>query len=77
MYTVLIHGISIIFIDQMSIFIVLKNYILCGHQNFQQPNSSLTRHKNEKAQYKVALTQYLKTHSFYSVDEFFMPEDNT
>jgi hypothetical protein len=27
---------------------------------------------NEKAQFKLALKQYLNTHSFYSVDEYFL-----
>ena len=27
--------------------------------------------KNDKAKFKAALTIYLHTHSFYSVDEFF------
>jgi hypothetical protein len=31
---------------------------------------------NEKAKFKVALKKYLNTHSFYSVDEFFMCNDN-
>jgi hypothetical protein len=32
--------------------------------------------KNEKAKFKVALKRYLNTHSFYSVGEFFMCENN-
>jgi hypothetical protein len=77
MYTVLMHGIRIIFTDQIPSLLFSEKYILCWQQNFQQSNSSLTCHKNEKAQYKVALTQYLKTHSFYSANEFYMPEGNT
>jgi hypothetical protein len=29
---------------------------------------------NEKARFKIALKQYLNTHSFYSVDEFPLPK---
>jgi hypothetical protein len=29
---------------------------------------------NEKAKFKIALKQYLNTHSFYSVYEFLLPE---
>jgi hypothetical protein len=32
--------------------------------------------KNEKAKFKLALRKYLKTHCFYSVDEFFMCRDD-
>jgi len=32
--------------------------------------------KNDKAKYKAALGKYLHTHSFYSVDEFFMCKDD-
>jgi hypothetical protein len=32
--------------------------------------------KNEKAQFKAALTRYLNAHSFYSVDEFLMSTVN-
>jgi len=74
MYTVLIHRIRIIITDQMSIFIVLRKLHSMLASEFSTVNSSLTCHKNEKAQYKVAITQYLKTQTFYSVDEFFMPD---
>jgi hypothetical protein len=33
--------------------------------------------KNEKTKFKAALKKYLNTHSFYSVDEFFMYKDGT
>ena len=33
--------------------------------------------KNEKTKSKVALRKYLNTHSFYSVDEFFMYKDGS
>jgi hypothetical protein len=32
---------------------------------------------NEKAEFKVALKQYLNTHSFYSVDEFLLSENDS
>ena len=37
---------------------------------------SLSILMNEKAKFKVALKKYLNTHSFYSVDKFFMCNDN-
>jgi hypothetical protein len=33
--------------------------------------------KNEKTKFKVALREYLNTHSFYSEDEFFMYKDGS
>jgi hypothetical protein len=33
--------------------------------------------ENEKPKFKVALRKYLNTHSFYSVDEFFMYKDGS
>jgi hypothetical protein len=36
---------------------------------------SVTKLKNEKAQFKVALRRYLNAHCFYSVDEFLMCTD--
>jgi hypothetical protein len=36
----------------------------------------LTIFKNDKAKYKAALGKYLHTHSFYSVDVFFMCKDD-
>lgn len=32
--------------------------------------------KNDKANFKAALRQYLQTHSFYSADEYFMCKDD-
>jgi hypothetical protein len=32
---------------------------------------------NKKSQFKVALKRYLNTHSFYSVDEFLMFENDS
>jgi hypothetical protein len=32
--------------------------------------------KKEKAKFKLTLRKFLNTHSFYSVDEFFMCEDD-
>jgi 5-bromo-4-chloroindolyl phosphate hydrolysis protein len=37
---------------------------------------SLTALKNEKAIYKVVLSKYSNPHSFYSVNEFFMCNDD-
>jgi hypothetical protein len=52
------------FIDNMSLYLVSKKYILCWHQNFQQFLHCLTILKNEKAKFKAVLSKYLKTHSF-------------
>jgi hypothetical protein len=38
---------------------------------------SLISLKNEKTKFKAELKQYLNTHSFYSVDEFFMYKDGS
>jgi hypothetical protein len=42
-------------------------YTLCWHHCTYQEDSSL---KDGKAQFKVALTRYLNTRSFYHVDKF-------
>jgi hypothetical protein len=39
------------------------------HNNLPPSLKSLM---NEKAKFKIALKQYLNTHSFYSVDEFLL-----
>jgi len=36
---------------------------------------SLAIFKNDKAKFKAAFRRYSNTHSFYSVDEFFMCKD--
>jgi len=36
LYTILIQGICLIFVEQMSTYLVIKKYILCWHKNFQQ-----------------------------------------
>jgi hypothetical protein len=50
----------------------LKRQILCWHKNFQQFSLGVTILKNDKEKFKEALRKYLYTHSFYSLDEFFM-----
>jgi hypothetical protein len=46
-----------------------------GIRIFNRLRLSLISLKNEKTKFKVALRKYLNTHSFYSVDEFFMYKD--
>jgi hypothetical protein len=47
-----------------------------GINIFSSLPHSLTILKNEKAKFKVALKKYLNTHSFYTVDEYFMCKDD-
>ena len=46
-----------------------------GIKIFSSLPCSLTIPKNEKATFNLALRKYIHTHSFYSVDEFFMCKD--
>jgi hypothetical protein len=48
-----------------------------GIKIFNCLSSSLTNLKNKKSQFKVALKSYLNTHSFYSVDEVLMFENDS
>ena len=57
-------------------FFFFKQCILCWYQNFNTWPSSLTILKKEKAKFKVAVRKYLNTHSFYSVDKYFMCKDD-
>ena len=43
-----------------------------GIKIFNSLPPSVTILKNDKEKFKAALGEYLQTHSFYSVDEFFM-----
>jgi hypothetical protein len=52
-----------------------KSTFYAGIKIFNSLPHSLTVLKNEKAKFKLALRKYLNTHSFYSVDEFFMCKD--
>jgi hypothetical protein len=45
-----------------------------GIKIFTNLPASLKSLMNEKAEFKIALKQYLNTHSFYSVDEFLLPK---
>ena len=47
-----------------------------GIKIFNMVPHSLTIPKNEKTKFKVALREYLNTHSFHSVGEFFMYNDD-
>jgi hypothetical protein len=47
-----------------------------GIRIFNSLPYSVTNHKNEKAQFKVALRRYLNAHCFYSVDDSRMCTDN-
>jgi hypothetical protein len=53
-----------------------KSTLYDGIRTYSDLLHSLTSLKNEKAEFKVALKRYLNTHSFYSVDEFFMCKNN-
>jgi len=53
-----------------------KKYSLCWHKSFNSLPPSVTVLKNELAKFKATLRKYLHTHSFYSLDEFFMSEDD-
>jgi hypothetical protein len=52
-----------------------KSTFYAGIKIFNCLPPSVTILKNGKAKFKVALRRYLYTHSFYSVDEFFMCKD--
>jgi hypothetical protein len=54
-----------------------KSAFYTGIKIFNSLPSSLTSLVNKKSQFKVALKRYLNTHSFYSVDEFLMFENDT
>jgi hypothetical protein len=49
-----------------------KSTFYAGIKIFNSLPRNLTILKNEKAKFKAALRKYLNTHSFYSVDEFFV-----
>jgi hypothetical protein len=51
-------------------------YILCRYKNFQNLPPSLTVLKNGNAKFKAYLRKYLHTHSFCSIDECCMCEDD-
>jgi len=53
-----------------------KGTLYAGIRIFNVLPPSLTFLKNDKAKFKAALRRYLSTHSFYSVDKFFMCEDD-
>jgi hypothetical protein len=77
LYTILLHGISIIFIDQMPTHLVLKkSKFYAGIKMFNCLSPCVTIFKNDKPKFKAALKKYLHIHSFYSVDEFFMCKDD-
>jgi hypothetical protein len=54
-----------------------KSTFYAGIRIFNRLPLSLISLKNEKTKFKVALRKYLNTHSFYSVDEFFMYKDGS
>ena len=57
----------------MPTYLVLKtkSIFYAGIKMFTSLLPSLTVVKNDKAKLKIALSKYLLTHSFYSVDDFF------
>jgi hypothetical protein len=54
-----------------------KSTFYAGITIFNRLSLSLISLKNEKTKFKVALRKYLNTHSFYSVDDFFMYKDGS
>jgi hypothetical protein len=54
-----------------------KSTFYAGIRIFNRLPLSLISLKNEKTKFKVALREYLTTHSFYSVDEFVMYKDDS
>ena len=71
--TILIQGISIIFIHQMPIYLVFKkSTFYAGIQILNRIPPSVTILKNDRAKFKAAIRIYLHTHSFYSVDKVFV-----
>ena len=72
LYTILVHRVSTIFIDQISTYLLFKSTFCAGIRIFNSWPCNLTFLKNEKTKFKVALKKYLNTHCLYSVDEFCM-----
>jgi hypothetical protein len=62
-------------IDNLSWF--QKSAFYTGIKIFNTLPFSLTSLVNKKSQFKVALKRYLNAHSFYSVDEFLMFENDS
>jgi hypothetical protein len=57
--------------------VVKKSTYYFGTNIFNNLPVSLKSLMNEKAKFKIALKQYLNTHSFCSVDEFLLPTTET
>jgi hypothetical protein len=76
LYTVLTQAISTNYINRLPISCFQKSAFCTGIKIFNSLPSSLTSLVNRKSQFKVALKRYLNTHSFYSVDEFLMFEND-
>jgi hypothetical protein len=71
-------AISTTCIDQMPTYLVFKKVHSMPVSEFSTDSLiSLISLKNENTKFKLALRKYLNTHSFYSVDEFFMYEDGS
>ena len=51
---------------------IQKSTFYAGSKIFNSVPPSVSILKNDKVKFKGALRKYLHTHSFYSVDEFFM-----
>jgi hypothetical protein len=54
-----------------------KSIFYAGIRIFNKLPLSLISPKNEKTKFKVALRKYLNTHSFYSVDDFFIYKEGS
>ena len=74
LYTILIQGMNIIFIDQMQTYLVSKKvHFYAGIKIFSSslPPSETILEFN-KAKFKAVFRKYLNTHCVHCVDEYFM-----
>ena len=53
-----------------------KSQLYAGIKLFNSLSPSVTILRNNKTKFQAALRKYLHTHSFYSVDEFFVCKDD-
>ena len=62
--------------NQERLLVLKKSTFYVGIKIFNSLPSSVTVLKNDKTRFKAALKKYRSTHSFYSVDEYFMCKDD-
>jgi hypothetical protein len=67
---------NLIFNNQESFLVFKKSTFYAGIKIFNSLPSSVTVLKNDKTKSRAALKKYLNTHSFYSLDEYFMCKDD-